>query len=204
MKSEEKRPLHTWPSAISMKSGMTGFVMISNRSNCTAVAASCRAFTGTRFDQATHFQMPSGMVACPPSAGGFSVPARSSLLRRSFSSGVSFFLLWRMFRFGRSLSAARPARTVASAAGAAASSAGASAGSGLRALRMSSTKVQMRTTGKQTKCTTVGIGPMMMVVTSAMVPRMMPIRQRYKKNCLKIRKTKASQSTLSIVLKKPL
>mmetsp|Transcript_65278 Transcript_65278/g.183806 ORF Transcript_65278/g.183806 Transcript_65278/m.183806 type:complete len:249 (+) Transcript_65278:1252-1998(+) len=232
MNSEGKRPFHTWPKAISMKSGMTGFVRISSTSNCTAVAAACRAFTCSRCVHATHFQSVVGMgpapwvpsLACPVASAP---PVSSSLLRRSFSSSVSFFFRCLRLRAGNSFSVATAMEAVelgaedapaeapaffspfpdagasAPAALPSAASGAAAPGSGLKPARASRRKTASRMTGRARKLMSVGSGPMMTVVTTASVPRMMPMRHRYMKNCLTSWKTKLSHRTLRIVLMMP-
>mmetsp|Transcript_41358 Transcript_41358/g.95819 ORF Transcript_41358/g.95819 Transcript_41358/m.95819 type:complete len:227 (+) Transcript_41358:1055-1735(+) len=210
---------------MSMKSGMTGFVMISRKSNCTALAASCRALTGSRWDQFTHFQMFSGMGPAP-CVGSLALgvapsmlPESSSLLRRSLSSGLSFFLRCRR-RAGASFATARIAvegvaesgasaprgSAVGSSAAVAASAftaAGSTSGTALMPGMASMKKAQRRMTGRTRKCTSVGIGPMTTVVTRATVPLIIPIRHKYKKNCLRILTRKASQSATCSVWKMP-
>mmetsp|Transcript_50471 Transcript_50471/g.127198 ORF Transcript_50471/g.127198 Transcript_50471/m.127198 type:complete len:253 (+) Transcript_50471:873-1631(+) len=236
MNSEEKRPFQTWPKAMSMKSGMTGLVRMSNKSNCTAVAAACLAFTGSRCDHATHLKMPSGIgpapcvgsaapaapppPAPPPLPRASALPARSSLFFFSFSSSVSRFpLLLSKARLVPSCAAARfavlavaasglvlsspPAVPVASATGAAAAATALVSTSGLKPLSTLWQKTQSRTTGSATKCSSVGNGPMMTVVTRATLPRMTPKRHKYMRNCFNNLKTKASHKTLKSVLKKP-
>mmetsp|Transcript_90081 Transcript_90081/g.193124 ORF Transcript_90081/g.193124 Transcript_90081/m.193124 type:complete len:226 (+) Transcript_90081:935-1612(+) len=209
-----------------MKRGMTGFVKIRSKSNWTALAAACRAFTGSLCVQETHCHKPSGMgpmpavtpdVAAPGAALASALPLKSSLFFRSFSSSVSFFFRWRMLRWGSSLSAAfatlvaavRVGGVLGSSLVVASSPTGAatvevpSLSLCLQPSTTSRTKATRRSTGRTRKLTTVGIGPMTIVVTMASEPRMIPMRHKYIRNCFTNRKRKASQSTLSSVLKKP-
>mmetsp|Transcript_55605 Transcript_55605/g.162551 ORF Transcript_55605/g.162551 Transcript_55605/m.162551 type:complete len:265 (-) Transcript_55605:650-1444(-) len=223
MSSEEMRPFHTCPRASSMKSGMIGFVVISRKSNCTALAASCLAFTGSRCAHLTHFQRFSGMGpapcvgSAPPPAATAAVsppPVSRSLFFRSFSSGVSFFLRWRRARaasFATGSAALEfivmPSWPCVLAAGAAAAaSAAVSAGSTFSfslTPKVSDRNANSLKKGSVRRCTTVGSGPMMMVVTTPTVKLIMPSFQKYIADCLNILKRKSIQRPLKRVLRKP-
>mmetsp|Transcript_5921 Transcript_5921/g.16643 ORF Transcript_5921/g.16643 Transcript_5921/m.16643 type:complete len:245 (-) Transcript_5921:468-1202(-) len=209
MKSDDMRPFRTCPREMSMKRGMTGLVRISSRSNCTASAASWRAFKGSWWHHRTTENAPSGMgpapwlTGFPPPAGeAWYWPEMRSLLRWSLCSSVSFFFLCRRLRWGRSSRACRAARALAaSAPHASAASAGrgappAPSAGGSRWIASSAEscpptpgmnsarKTHKRTRGRLTKFTTVGRGPMTTVVSRPRRNRRMPIRHRYAKNCL--------------------
>mmetsp|Transcript_78995 Transcript_78995/g.189699 ORF Transcript_78995/g.189699 Transcript_78995/m.189699 type:complete len:241 (+) Transcript_78995:882-1604(+) len=213
---EEKRPFHTCPNATSIMSGITGFVRISSRSNCIALAAAWRAFTCSLWDQDTAAHRPSGtgfgfswpLAATGPSslaaAAAGASPDSSALLRASFSSSDSFFFRCRR-PFGSSLSAvsltlavlgasalAAVAASAASAASLVPAAAGASS-SDLASAARDLAKATMRITGKHKKFTTVGNGPMTTVVTKAKPNRSSPRRHKYPPNCRRSLYTKLSQ-----------
>mmetsp|Transcript_103076 Transcript_103076/g.298126 ORF Transcript_103076/g.298126 Transcript_103076/m.298126 type:complete len:214 (+) Transcript_103076:920-1561(+) len=212
MKSDDNKPFQTWPKAINMNNGITGFVRISNTSNCTAAAAACRAFTGSLWYRLTHAQMPSGMIASLKAASAaFSATApdafaslafvNNSWLRLSLSSSVSFFLrLWSVLLLGPSCATAMFAVLGAGAAADASapsglrvesSAAGCAAGAGsacgsLGPDTAALQKATKRMAGRNKQFSSVGNGPMTTVVTKAIDPQITPMRQRYTRNCFRI------------------